>query len=277
MPFDFRCEAKPKGYGPLNLNVLTGLSSGQRLLLFTRCSELLAEVTKPGGRPAAIGTYRSVMLVVCLMRKNITQEMAGAIFGVSQSTVSRRWDLLRPVIRRSAASFIPHPREVLGRGTALVDGTITPTWDWKHVPDLFSGKANIAGMNVQIAASMEGRIAAVGPIAVHGARHDAYAFEASGLKQMMEGISAIGDLGYAGVEGIGIVPIKRAPRCEIRDCDKKFNTEVSKIRALNEQAVASFKTWRMLSEEGGRYRAPIEKFEETLQAITGLFFFRAFA
>jgi hypothetical protein len=30
-------------------------------------------------------------MVVCLMRKNITQEMAGAIFGTSQSTVSRLW------------------------------------------------------------------------------------------------------------------------------------------------------------------------------------------
>ena len=261
----------------MDLDVLTGLSSGQRLLLFTRCSELIAEVTKPGGRPAAIGTYRSVMLVVCLMRKNLTQETAGAFFGVSQSTVSRRWDLLRPIIKRAVASFIPHPREIAGHGTLLVDGTITPTWDWKHVPDLFSGKANYAGMNVQIAASTDGRIAAVGPIAVHGARHDAHAFEASGLKQIIAEFSAIGDLGYVGVDGITIAPIKRAPGCDIRDCDKKFNTELSKIRALVEQAVATLKGWRMLSQEGGRYRAPIEKFEETLQTITGLLFFRAFA
>jgi hypothetical protein len=38
-----------------------------------------------------------------------------------------------------------------------------------------------------------------------------------------------------------------------------------------------FKTWRMVSEEAGRYRAPINKFEDTLQAIIGLMFFRAFA
>jgi hypothetical protein len=35
-------------------------------------------------------------MVVTLMRTNITQKAAGAIFGVSQATVSRRWDLLRP-------------------------------------------------------------------------------------------------------------------------------------------------------------------------------------
>ena len=41
-------------------------------------------------------SIKSVALVVCLIRKNATQEFAGAIFGVSQTTVSRRWDLLRP-------------------------------------------------------------------------------------------------------------------------------------------------------------------------------------
>ena len=217
------------------------------------------------------------MLVVCLLRKNFTQEVAGAIFEVSQSTVSRRWDRLRPVIRRAVAAFVPHPREVLGAGTALVDGTITPTWDWKHIPDLFSKKEMMAGMNVQLAASLEGRIAAIGPCAVHGARHDAVAFELSGLKGMMADIEIAADLGYVGVEGIAIVPYKRPPKIDLLESRTDFNTAFSKLRAANERAVAHVKTWRMLSEEGGRFRAPIEKFEETLQAITGLIFFKAFA
>lgn len=29
-------------------------------------------------------------------------------------------------------------------------------------------------------------MAAIGPVPVHGARHDAYAFEASGLKDLLE-------------------------------------------------------------------------------------------
>jgi hypothetical protein len=33
---------------------------------------------------------------------------------------------------------------------------------------------------------------------------------------------------------------------------------------------------RMLDQEGGRYRPPIEKFEETLQALTRLLHFGAF-
>lgn len=260
----------------MDLDVLTGPSDGQRLVLFVRCRKLLADVARPGGRPPVLGLYRSVMLVVGLMRKNVTQEFAGAIFGVSQSTVSRRWDLLRPVIRQAVTSFIPHPREVLGAGTALVDGTIAPTWDWKHIPDLFSTKENLAGMNVQVAATLNGKVAAIGPFAVHGARHDAYAFPASGLKEILADIPAAADLGYVGVEGIEIIPVKRAAGCDLRACDAEFNAAFSRIRAAIERAIAHVKSWRMLSEEGGRFRAPIEKFEETLQAIIGLMFFRAF-
>ena len=234
----------------MNLDVLTGLSAGQRLVLFSRCRELIDDVARPGGRPPVAGLYRSVMLVVCLLRKNITQEFAGAIFGVSQSTVSRRWDRLRPIIRRAVASFVPDPRSVLGGGTALVDGTITPTWDWRHVPDLFSEKEHMAGMNVQIAAALNGQIAAIGSIAVHGARHDAHAFGASGLKDLLKGVQTAGDLGYVGVEGVSIVPVKRGAGCDLRDCDAEFNTDFSKVRAANERAIAHFKTW--VCHERGR-------------------------
>jgi len=40
--------------------------------------------------------------------------------------------------------------------------------------------------------------------------------------------------------------------------------------------VAHVKSWRILSQEGGRYRAPIEKFPEALAAITGLINLRRF-
>lgn len=251
-------------------NALTGLTPGQLLTLTGRVCEVIGDVVKPGGRPPAIGVYRSVVMVVYLMRRNPVQAVVAETFGVSQPTVSRRWDLLRPIIRQVLAASVPHPRQVVGGSTVLVDGTIAPTWDWKHISDLYSSKHATAGMNVQLAATLDGRVAAVGPIAVHGARHDAHAFAASGLKDLLADIPAAADLGYVGVDGVQIVPYKRAADCDLRDCDTEFNTEFSSIRAPVEQAVATFKTWRMLSKEGGRYRAPIHKFEETLNAIIGL-------
>ena len=157
----------------------------------------------------------------------------------------------------------------------LVDGTVCPTWDWGHVPDLFSAKAGYPGMNIQIAATVGGRLAAVGPVPVPGARHDAHAFVASELKVLLVEISAVADLGYVGVEGIEIVPFKRPPGGELTTNQAEFNTALSKIRAAVEHAIAHLKTWRMLSEEGGRYRAPIEKYQSMLKAIIGLFFFAA--
>ena len=57
------------------------------------------------------GLFRSVALVVCWMRKNMSQQFAGAIFGI-----------------RVLAEFAPGRAVVVGAGTMLVDGPICPTW-----------------------------------------------------------------------------------------------------------------------------------------------------
>ena len=158
----------------------------------------------------------------------------------------------------------------------LVDGTVCPTWDWRHVPDLFSTKAGYPGMNLQIAATLDGALAAVGPVPVHGARHDAYAFAASGLAEVPTDHLPVADLGYVGVEGIDTVPYKRVPGIDLDTGQVEFNTSLSKIRASGDHGIAHLKTWRMLSEEGGRYRAPLEKYPSMLKAVIGLFFFAAY-
>jgi hypothetical protein len=157
--------------------------------------------------------------------------------------------------------------------TLLVDGTIAPTWDWAAIPDLYSGKAGYPGMNIQVAATLGGDVAAIGPVPVHGARHDAHAYAASGLKDAIAGHDTIADLGYTGVDGITIVPYRTPPGGQLHDSQLAFNHDLSALRAAIERANAHLKTWRMLSEEGGRYRPPISKYAETLRAITGLFFF----
>ena len=226
--------------------------------------------------------FDSVVIVVMLMRRNVTQAEAAAHFRCSQPTVSRRWDLLRPVIGKVLARYVPDPVQVLGRGgTALVDGTVCPVWDWNAIPDLYSGKARYTGMNVQIACNLKGDVAAIGPVPVRGARHDAYAIDASGLKEILQESMREGntgaDLAYIGVDGIGIVPFKRLSGAELLDWQREFNAIFSKIRAAVEHAVAKVKTWRMPSREGGRYRCPISKFESMLAAVTGLFFFAEYS
>jgi len=261
---------------PLRYEAMTGLSNEQLTELVARVHIAHGGGFTSRGRPYALGLFGSVALVVCLLRKNLTQAFVGAIFGVSQATVSRRWDLLCPLIGQVLAEFVPDPAEVVGAGTVLVDGTVCPTWDWRHIPDLYSAKVGYPGMNIQIAATLSGRLVAVGPIRVHGARHDAHAFTASGLTTLLVDMPTAADLGYVGVEGIEIVPVKRPPGGGLNSSQAEFNTVFSKIRAAVEHAIAHLKTWRMLSEEGGRYRAPIQKYQSMLKAVTGLYFFTAY-
>ena len=106
---------------PLRLEAMTGLRQGQLTELAARVAAATGDVAKPGGSPAVIGLYKSVAMVVTLMRTNITQEIAGDIFGCSQATVSRWWDLLRPAIGRVLADCIPDPR----RSSAAVPSWLT--------------------------------------------------------------------------------------------------------------------------------------------------------
>jgi hypothetical protein len=74
------------------------------------------------------------------------------------------------------------------------------------------------------------------------------------------------------VEGSAIVAYGTPPGGHLHTDQADLNKALSSSRAAAERAAASVKTWRTLSEEGGRYRAPISKYGEMLAAVTGLFF-----
>ena len=73
---------------------------------------------------------------------------------------------------------------------------------------------------------------------LHGARHDGYAFAASGLAEVLIDNATVADLGYVGVEGIDTVPYKRFPGIDLNTGQIQFNTSLSKIRAAVEHAIA---------------------------------------
>jgi DDE superfamily endonuclease len=85
-------------------------------------------------------------------------------------------------------------------------------------------------------------------------------------------MQAAADLGYTGVDGIAIVPFRTPPGGKLHESQAASSKDLSAIRAAVERAIAHLKTWRMLSDEGGRFRPPLAKFESALKAITGLFF-----
>jgi DDE superfamily endonuclease len=97
-------------------------------------------------------------------------------------------------------------------------------------------------MNLQIVATLDGALVAVGAIPIPGARHDAYAYAASGLADILPDHPTVADLGCVGVDGIDTIPYKRFPGTDLNAGQVAFNTALSKTRAAVEHAIAHLKT-----------------------------------
>jgi len=246
------------------------LDAEQLTELVARIHQRLGGAYTSRGRPFALGLFRSVAMVLALLRQNIVQQVAAEMFGVSQATVSRRFDALRELIEAVLAEVVLTPAEIAGLSTVLVDGTLVPTWDWSHRRDLFSGKHHDTGFNLQIAATLKGDLVAVGA-PVPGARHDAYAWQASGLAEQLAGRDVLADLGYVGT-GM-LTGHKTPPGGELTDNQKQLNTDLSGLRAAVERAISHLKNWKILS---GRYRGPLDKFSSIVRTVIALTFFKSY-
>jgi hypothetical protein len=238
----------------LRLEVTTGLDAEQLTELVARVHQKLGGGYVSRGRPCALGLFRSVAMVLALLRQDIVQQLAAEMFGVSQSTVSRRFDALREIIETVLAEFVLTPAEVAATSTVLVAGTLVSTWDWSHRSDLLSGKHHDTGLTLQIGATVGGKPVALGA-PVPGSRHDAHAWQTGGLAQQLAGMDHLTDLGYVGV-GEMLTGHKKPPGGELTDNQKQVNTDLSGIRAAVERAIAHLKNWKILS---GRYRGPLDK------------------
>ncbi|PNE42864.1 hypothetical protein AOB60_00570 [Streptomyces noursei] len=221
------------------------------------------------GRPCVLGLYQSVVLVLFLLRQNPVQQVAAELFGVSQSTVSRRLALLGPLLERVLAEFVPDPAQASSGKVVLVDGTLVTTWDWAcHGIELFSGKHRDTGFNLQIAATLDGDLLAVSA-PVPGSWHDVRAWRESEFEALFTDRETIGDLGYIGT---GILTGRRKPPGQQRPkADKIFNHSLSVLRAAVERAIAHLKDWKILAT---RYRGPLSTFPNIVRTITALAFFR---
>jgi hypothetical protein len=134
--------------------------------------------------------------------------------------------------------------------------------------DLYSGKHKTTGMNALVACTPEGRLAWISD-PVPGSRHDSYVVKDSSVLDCVDPHDYVGDKGFAG-NGM-ITPFKKPAGGELLDWQKEFNSQVNKIHWVIEQAIANFKTWRIMHTD---YRRPIETFTETISAVIGLEFYR---
>ena len=132
--------------------------------------------------------------------------------------------------------------------------------------ELYSGKHHTTGKNLQIACTLDGRLAWISD-PVDGARHDSFALAQSHVLESHRAADWIADRGYIGNDMT--TPFKKPPGGELLDWQKQFNTEINKIRYVIERTIAHFKTWRIMHTD---YRRPLDTFDTTISAIVALHF-----
>jgi hypothetical protein len=216
--------------------------------------------------PPILGLFKSVVVTLTYLRRNRVQAEIGEAFGVSQSTISRAITAITPLLDKALRLFVPTADELHDNAHYVVDGTLLPCWSWASHPQLYSGKHKTTGMNVQVAATLDGQLAWISD-PIEGSRHDSHCLAEAAVLTGVDAGKWLGDKGYVGNNMM--TPIKKPPHRDLLDWEKEFNTQINKIRWIIEQVIANFKTWRILHTD---YRRPIGTFSTTISAVIALHF-----
>jgi hypothetical protein len=254
---------------------MTGLAQEQVTDLVVAVAVLVGVWQRPVGRRRVMGLYRAVVLTLFLLRHNNSQDVAGELFGCSQASVSRLFTVLYPLLGAVNAELVARVKAEASDEPLLVDGFIAPTGERPQAKaNMFSDKHHECGFNVQVVANTAGRLVDVGD-PVPGARHDAYAFTASGIASRWAGHMAQdgpGLLGDKGYQGTGpLTPYKKPPGQPLRDVLKDCNHAHSGLRSAVERAIAHLTRWRILDTG---WRGRLSEFPDLLRTVTALEIYR---
>lgn len=235
------------------------------------CARIEAHELAPGMRrwPPVLGLRNALIITLKYLRRNRVQAEIAEDYGVSQPTISRAISAITPLLVNVLIEYVPTADDLRPGACYLVDGTLLPCWSWRPHPELYSGKHKTTGMNVQVACTIDGRLAWISD-PIPGSRHDNHCLGESGVLETLDPGDWTGDKGYVGNNMI--TPFKKPAGGELLDWQKEFNTQVNKIRYVVEQVIANFKTWRILHTD---YRRPLTTFPETISAVVALHFYSA--
>lgn len=247
----------------------TGLTATQFATLLTTLTNHLTW-GKPGGRPPALTQTQALKATLLYHRHNLTEELLAEIFSVSQPTISRTINIIEKVLLKVLKPLeAPLEKSLKAPGSLVIDGTLVPTWNWRSLGKTnFSGKHKRAGFNHQVICTLDGRLLAITD-PLPGARHDAHAFRAHGLDQLLDS-STLADKGYV---GLGLAtPARRKPGQGLSRQQKKNNQVLNRLRSVVERVIAQIKTWRILHTG---FRRPLGLYRRVFSVVRGLVFLAA--
>ena len=251
------------------------MTQEQLTALIAAVSTLLGDAWQPKtGRRKSLDLPRAVVLTLFLLRHDNVQDVAGELFGCSQSTVSRTSRTLRPLLQQATAAIAARVAARARRGAVLLDGLIAPTGERADRRDLFSGKHRVCGMNVQVIADLDGRVIDTGT-PIGGSRHDSVAFVESGIAARWAthladgGPGMLADKGYLGCGPL--TPYRKPPGRDLTEARKACNHALNSLRAAVERGISHLVNWKILDLG---YRGRLTEFPDLLRTVTNLEIYR---
>lgn len=246
---------------------LPGLSIRATAVVIQYAEQEVSDWDRRTGRPKALTLHEALRLSLCRLRRNATYNDLHEDFGVATSTA---WDYHQRLVAFLADTLGTTGEDLpalLSAKICLVDGTLVPTFNWRHRMDLLSGKHRKNGVNLQVFVDVHGRLIGISP-ANPGSWHDIHCLREAGWVDLLKQIdNALGDTGYIGEPDALNTPIKKKPTIDLTDEQKQFNTVFARIRVAVEWAIGHLKNWRILAT---RYRSDLSRIDTDTQAVLGL-------
>jgi hypothetical protein len=242
-----------------------------------------------GGRNFELDSRDQILLSVIWLRKYPTQEVVGYLFGVSDTTAGRIPKQIVPLLEAAGRDTMRMPDPGRKQRRQLSDllsdtpelAVIIDTFEQrvqrhkepKQADEYFSGKKRQHTLKSQVAVDeLTGQIVDVADSVV-GPTADINLLEQSDLlNRLPEGVGAIADLAYVGIDklhpqGLAAAP-RRKPRGKSRpDEDVAYNQAFSQRRIVVEHTIGRLRRYEAITQTDRHHR---QFHTQRVVAIAGL-------
>lgn len=224
---------------------------------------------KKSGRPHGIGGLEDQLIALLIYYRCYTTHLfIGALFGVDDSTITRRFAVLEPLVARVTGIKKDRTLKQDDLEILLIDATEQRIErPLRGQRKFYSGKKKYHTIKTEIQVTEEGRIVAVSK-PYPGAVHD---LEVRRREPPLPGSSrAYVDSGYQGLQKQHRqteLPYKRQKKKPLTKDEKEYNRALSRIRVKVENMIRRLKIFRILSE---RYRNKRRRYGIKFNIIAGI-------